>query len=64
MASTLEDSDHTSIKERIKPQFNLAQAVQQQIDLEALIHFAFPVKPLAQFEGAVTSEDQRGIFFH
>ncbi len=63
MATTPEKSDHTSIKERINPTFNLAQAVHEQTELQALIQFELPIKPLAQFEGAVTSKEQNGILF-
>ena len=63
MSQTPESSDHTSIKERIKPSFNLSDAVKQQIALDALIKFDLPLKPLAWFEGGVTKHFQQGIFF-
>ena len=61
MAKTPEESAHTSIKERMKPRFNLIEAVHKQIKLEALIKFNLPLKPLAQFEGSETSETQNGL---
>jgi REP element-mobilizing transposase RayT len=49
MASTPEKSDHTSIKERIKPTFDINEAIKQQRELQALRHFDLPIKPLASF---------------
>jgi REP element-mobilizing transposase RayT len=62
MADTPETSDHTSIKERISPSFDLAEAVKEQVALESLIKFDVPLKPLAAFEGSVTEQKQFGIF--
>ena len=58
-----EDSDHTSIQERITPHFNLEAAVHQQVDQRSLRRFELPLKPLARFEGNVTDQQQRGILF-
>ena len=63
MAATPEDSEHTSIKERVAPQFDLERAVESQIELQALIAFSLPIKPLACFDGNVTSKPQCGILF-
>ncbi len=63
MAKTPEDSEYTSIKERIAPVFDLSNAVEEQIKLQALLKFDSPIKPLAQFEGSVTNEQQSGILF-
>ena len=63
MAETPEQSAHTSIKERIKPSINLADAVREQINLQALNHFDLPLKPLASFEGNVIEREQSGILF-
>ena len=63
MAKTPEDSDHTSIKERITPQFNLREAIREQIDQQCLQRFDIPLKPLARFEGGVTANTQTGILF-
>lgn len=63
MAPTPEVSDYTSIKERIAPRFDLAGAVREQVGLQALLQFDLPVKPLTQFEGSVTKEEQAGILF-
>ena len=63
MADTPETSDHTSIKERITPEFDLAAAVQEQITLGALLAFDLPLKPLLEFEGEVRDDEQHGILF-
>ena len=64
MADTPEESDHTSIKERITPQFCLQTAVKEQIDLQCLLKFQLPLKPLAKFEGNIKNEKQTGILFN
>ena len=63
IAEAPETSDYTRIKERIQPQFNLADAVQNQIEQQALNDFCLPLKPLLGFEGVVRNDDQRGILF-
>ncbi len=55
MATTPELSEHTSIKERLAPAFNLEKAVEQQVQQQSLQHFdthmGLFIKPLAKFEG-------------
>ncbi|SFM64453.1 hypothetical protein SAMN05421721_11739 [Ectothiorhodospira mobilis] len=63
IADTPENSEHTSIKERITPRFDLAQAVREQMQMDALLRFDGPVKPLLHFEGALVREAQTGIPF-
>lgn len=63
MTDTPGNSDHTSIKERITPRFNLADALREQLALEGLNEFNLPVKPLLHFEGCVKSDEQCGILF-
>ncbi|SEL59645.1 transposase [Ectothiorhodospira marina] len=63
MAATPETSAHTSIWERITPRFNLAQAVREQMQLDALLRFDGKVKPLLHFEGAWVQEEQTGLPF-
>jgi REP element-mobilizing transposase RayT len=63
MATSPEQSAHTSIKERINPSINLADAVREQINLQALNHFDLPLKPLLAFEGNVIEREQSGILF-
>ncbi|WP_067864977.1 transposase [Neptuniibacter marinus] len=63
MAKTPEGSKHTSIKERINPEFNSTSAIDSQKALLALQYFQSPVKPLAQFEGNIRNKEQQGILF-
>lgn len=63
MAETPEDSEHTSIQERIKPTFNLAEAIQGQKEQEALAHFPLPLKPLLHFDGTINDQEQTGLPF-
>jgi REP element-mobilizing transposase RayT len=63
MCDTPEESDYTSIKERIAPSFDLAKATDDEIKQQRLQRFDLPLKPLAQFEGNVTSQEQIGILF-
>src|SRR5699024_8371225 len=58
-----ETSDHTSVKERCRPEFNLADAIARQIEQQALNEFVVPLKPLLSFEGMVHKGNQRGILF-
>jgi hypothetical protein len=63
MCNTPEASDHASIKERIVPSFDLNKAADEEIIQQQLQRFDLPLKPLAQFEGNVTSREQFGILF-
>ncbi|MFT5505396.1 MAG: REP element-mobilizing transposase RayT, partial [Gammaproteobacteria bacterium] len=63
MCNTPEESDHTSIKERIAPSFDLKKATDDEIKRQRLQRFDLPLKPLALFEGNVTSQAQVGILF-
>ena len=63
MASTPEVSEHTSIKERIKLQFDLTSAIELQKQLLALRGFHSTIKPLVTFEGDVRNGEQDGILF-
>ena len=63
MADTPEASDFTSIKERIKPTFDLAEAIKQQTALESIRHFDLPLKPLLKLEGGLKRTEQAGIIF-
>ncbi len=58
MADTSEQSQHTSIKERIKPSFSLAPALQQNPDFNPKYIQRFAVKPLAAIEGNVKYHKQ------
>ena len=63
MADTPEASDFTSIKERINPTFDLAEAIKQQTALESIRHFDLPLKPLLKLEGGLKRTEQAGIIF-
>ena len=63
MADTPENSDFTSIKERIELQFDLAAAISQQTDSESLRYFDLQLKPLAKFDGNLKLENQTSIIF-
>jgi REP element-mobilizing transposase RayT len=63
MAETPEDSAHTSIKERINPEFDIEKEVQSQQEQEVLLYFNLPLKPLLTFDGDLRQEDQMGILF-
>ena len=63
MCDTPETSDHTSIKERIAPSFDLKKSTDDEIKQQRLQRFDLPLKPLAQFDVNVTSREQIGILF-
>jgi hypothetical protein len=63
MCNTPEAFDYTSIKERIAPSFDLKKATDDEIKQQQLQRFDLPLKPLAQFDGNVTSREQIGILF-
>ncbi len=63
MADTLEQSEHTSIKKRIKPSFNLARALDNNPDVNQLYIERFSVKPLASLEGNLKYTNQTGVLF-
>lgn len=63
MAKTPESSEHTSIRERIAPRFNLTTAISEQQQLEALNDFDIPLKPLLTFEETARNNKQDGILF-
>jgi hypothetical protein len=46
MAATPEDSDYTSIQERIKPSFDLEKAIQSQNEHQDILDFSQAFKPL------------------
>ena len=63
MANTPEASDYTSIKERIKPTFNLQEAISQQLTQGILLDFQLPLKALKLFEENLKQQEQTGILF-
>lgn len=64
LAATPEQSDHSSIKERISPCLNLAGSIATLIQTHQLNHFNITLKPLLAFEGITTINTQQGIFFN
>jgi hypothetical protein len=63
IADTPEKSQHTSIKERIKPSFSLARALKNSPDFNPYYIQRFSVKPLASLEGNVKQHNQNGVLF-
>jgi REP element-mobilizing transposase RayT len=63
MADTPEQSKHTSIKERIKPSFNLERALENNPDFNHHYIKRFLVKPLAALEGNIKYSNQNGVLF-
>jgi hypothetical protein len=64
MADTPEESLHTSIRERITPEFDVRQAIDDQTEFGDLIDFKSVLKPLLPFEDWLTNELQSGILFN
>jgi REP element-mobilizing transposase RayT len=58
MANTPETSEHTSIKERIKPEFDLEHAIEQQQKEEELNNFTLHIKPLWDFDNETLFTEQ------
>lgn len=63
MADIPEKSEHTSIKERSKPIFNLESALENNPDIYPKSFARFSIKPLLRFEGSAKEEQQRGLLF-
>jgi len=63
IADTPEHSEHTSIRERLQPEFNLRQAIVGQTERGDLLDFTSALKPLLPFENRLTNELQKGILF-
>jgi hypothetical protein len=55
--------DHTQIKERIVPSFDLKKTTDDEIKQKRSQRFNLPLKPLGRFESNVTSQEQIGILF-
>jgi REP element-mobilizing transposase RayT len=63
IAASPEMSNHTSIQERIRPAFNLKQAIKDQLQCCDLLDFKTPLKPLLHFDNADRDQPQAGIIF-
>jgi len=64
IADTPERSSHTSIRERLKPQFDLQHAIDEQTQCGDLLDFRAPLKPLLHFENRLINEPQTGILLN
>jgi hypothetical protein len=63
IAARPETSSHTSIRERIQPEFSLQQAVKDQAQCGDLLEFHASLKPLLPFESGILNKNQAGILF-
>jgi REP element-mobilizing transposase RayT len=63
IAETPEASEYTSIRERLQPEFNLQQAIDEQTESGDLLDFTCHLKPLLPFENQLANELQTGILF-
>ena len=63
MADTPEDSEFTSVQERIKPKFDAEAAIRLQQDNQFLNEFNLSIKPLLHFDTTIKNEAQFGIPF-
>jgi len=61
IADTPEHSEHTSIRERLQPRFDLHQAIDDQTNCGDLLDFTSSLKPLLPFENRLTDKLQNGI---
>ncbi|MFT5598156.1 MAG: hypothetical protein ACI9V8_000727 [Urechidicola sp.] len=52
-----------ALKERIAPSFGPKKATDEKIKQQQLQRFDLPIKPIAQFEGNGTCQEQIGILF-
>jgi len=64
IADRPETSSYTSIRERIKPEFDIQQAIEDQTECGDLLDFKTPLKPLLPFENRLRNELQTGILFN
>jgi len=63
MADTPEASSYTSIQERLRPAFDVQQAIDDQTASGDLLDFKAPLKPLLPFENRLLNVSQAGILF-
>ena len=64
IADTPETSNHTSIRERLHPEFDLQKAIDSQSQCSDLLDFKAPLKPLLPFENRMVNTPQKGILFN
>jgi len=63
IADTPEQSEYTSIRERLQPEFKIQQAIDDQTECGDLLDFQSPLKPLLPFENRLIEKPQAGILF-
>ena len=63
IATSPEASSYTSIRERIKSEFTLKPAIENQSRQGDLLDFRTPLKPLLHFDEAELDQPQSGILF-
>ncbi len=61
MSTRPEDSEYTSIRERIAPAFDLGRAIREQRKAGDIRPFSIPLKPLLHFEDSLSCEGPQGI---
>ena len=61
MATTPENSDYTSIQERIKPTFDLGNVIEELSTHQALTDFGGELKPLMPFLDSINEDEEEGI---
>jgi hypothetical protein len=59
-----ETSIHTSIREHLKPEFDLQHAIDDQTECGDFLDFRLPIKPLLHFENRLVNEPQTCILFN
>ena len=64
IADRPEASSHTSIRERLYPEFDLQQAIDDQTQCGDILDFKTTLKPLLPFENRLVKETQAGILFN
>jgi hypothetical protein len=64
IADRPETSSHTSIQERVKPGFDVQQAIEDQTACGDLLDYKTPLKPLLPFETRLLNEPHGGISFN
>ena len=64
MADTPETSSHTSLRERLQPEFDVQQAIDDQTGCGDLLDFRTPLKPLLTLESRLLNESQTSILFN
>ena len=62
-ATMAKTSDYTSVQERINPSFDLSEATKENSDINTHHFSRFTLKPLAPFDGNISSNPQNGIPF-